>query len=160
MVRVVMSRCLGLAACRFDGTMVKAPWLQRLSQVAEIIGVCPEEDAGLGTPRPPICLRKHGEQTRVVVCDSGEDITPTLEAFAQGYLGSLKPVDAFVLKSKSPSCGLGTAKIFNDGSYTLGDGLFAAIAKAQRPEAVLVDEAFMEEKGVEGLLALLGDPKF
>ena len=49
--------------------------------------------------------------------------------FADGFLGSLDTVDGFILKSRSPSCGVGDAKIYmdNDSGATNGktNGFFA-----------------------------------
>ena len=76
-------------------------------------------------------------------------------SFSQGYLRFIDDIDAFILKSKSPSCGIETTKIHSGSSYSLGSGIFASMALSLFPQAVFVDEAFMEENGVDSLLALI-----
>jgi len=76
-------------------------------------------------------------------------------SFSQGYLRFIGEVDAFVLKSKSPSCGLGTTKIRGGTSDYLGSGIFADLVEKLFPKAVLVDECFMEKHGVDALIDLI-----
>jgi len=155
MARVVISRCLGLDACRYNGEMIDASWIVELVQKAEVISICPEMDIGLGVPRLPINLIECNKGLKVVQKETGTDLTEELVSFSQGYLRFLKRPDAFVLKSRSPSCGLGTTKIYTNDSYNLGSGIFASLAREFFPEAVFVDEFFMEENGVEYLLRLI-----
>lgn len=99
--------------------------------------VCPEEEGGLGTPRPSAEI-EGGDGGRVlddgarVVTDHGEDVT------AQYLEGARIAVDraaehgcrAAVLKARSPACGCGAVY---DGSFTraiaAGDGVAAAALK-------------------------------
>ena len=52
--RVVISRCLGFAACRWDGSMITDRFAQALARHVEMIPVCPEDEVGMGTPRRPL----------------------------------------------------------------------------------------------------------
>lgn len=155
MTHIVISRCLGLDSCRYNGKKIDAPWLRELSSRVEIISVCPEMEIGLGVPRKPINLVRGEDGVRVIQDKTGVDLSEEMVSFSQGYLRYIGNVDAFVLKSKSPSCGLGTTKIREGKKYNLGSGVFAALAEKLFPDSVLVDERFMEEKGVEALLYLI-----
>ena len=135
--------------------MIDAPWLRELNSKADIVSVCPEVEIGLGVPRTPINLVKYEKGIKVVQDTTGIDLSEEMVSFSQGYLRFIGTVDAFVLKSKSPSCGIGTTQIYEDESYSLGSGVFAALAEKLFPEAVLVDEGFLEENGVDALLDLI-----
>ena len=155
MTRIVISRCLGLDSCRYNGEKIDAPWLQELVSKVDILSVCPEVEIGLGVPRSPINLVKDEKGVRVIQDGTGFDLSEEMVSFSQGYLRYIGKVDAFILKSKSPSCGLGTTKIHEGTSYSLGSGVFAALAEKFCPNAVLVDENFMEKNGVDALLDLI-----
>jgi uncharacterized protein YbbK (DUF523 family) len=136
--------------------MIDAPWLRKLASKAEIVSVCPEAEIGLGVPRKPINLVKEEYGVRVIQSETGLELNEELVSFSQGYLRFIGKVDAYVLKSRSPSCGLGTTKIQqNDGSFEVGSGVFAAYAMKFFPNAVFVDECFMEKKGVDALMDLI-----
>lgn len=143
--------------CRYDGEMVDAPWLRELASKAEIFSVCPEVEIGLGTPRRPINLVQEEKGVRIIQDETGLDLSEELVSFSEGYLRNIGNVDAFVLKSKSPSCGVGTAKIKKDDSVKAGSGVFASYAMRRFPLVVFVDECFMEENGVEALIGLIND---
>lgn len=135
--------------------MIDAPWLKELNSKVDLVSVCPEVEIGLGVPRKPINLVKNEKGIKVIQDKTGVDLSEELVSFSQGYLRFIGDVDAFVLKSKSPSCGIGTTKVYEGGSYTLGSGIFAALAKELFPNSVFVDEVFMEEKSVDALLDLI-----
>ncbi|MFC1804101.1 DUF523 domain-containing protein [Thermoproteota archaeon] len=155
MTRIVISRCLGLDACRYDGKKIDVPWLRELSSKVMLVSVCPEVEIGLGVPRKPINLIKDENGVRIIQDETGIDISEDMVSSIQGYLCFIGNVDAFVLKSKSPSCGLGTTKIQQEHSYSLGSGVFAVLAEKKFPRAVFVDECFMNDKGISALLALI-----
>jgi uncharacterized protein YbbK (DUF523 family) len=155
LIRIVISRCLGFEACRYNGEMIPSPWLQELASKAKLITVCPEVEIGLGVPRKPINLGRGDDGVRVIQDDTGLDFSEEMVSFSQGYLRFIGDVDAFVLKSKSPSCGIGTTKILHHDTYYRGSGIFASLAQKMFPNAVFVDEVFMEEEGIYSLLSLI-----
>lgn len=129
--------------------------MKELAAKAELVPVCPEFEIGLGVPRKPINLMKTMDGVQVIQDETGLDLSEELVSFSQGYLRFVGDVDAFILKSKSPSCGLGTTKIHQDESFDLGSGIFADLASNLFPDAVFIDELYMIEKGVDALLALI-----
>ena len=135
--------------------MIDAPWLKELNSKVDLVSVCPEVEIGLGVPRIPINLVKYEKGIKVIQDKTGIDLSEEMVLFSQGYLRFIGDVDAFILKSKSPSCGIGTTKVYEGESYTLGSGIFAALAKELFPNSVFVDEVFMQEKGVDALLDLI-----
>jgi uncharacterized protein YbbK (DUF523 family) len=65
----------------------------------------------------------------------------------------LGDVDSFILRSKSPSCGIESTPIRYEGKLLLGSGVFASTAKKFFPKVVFVDERYLEEKGVEAFIS-------
>jgi uncharacterized protein YbbK (DUF523 family) len=143
---IVVSRCLGFDACRYDGEIVDDQFVARLAPYAELVAVCPEIEIGLGVPREKIRLVGTGPAGRLVQPATGRDLTETMREFADDYLARLRPdgVDGFILKSRSPSCGLTDTKIFKD-SHTeevaaLGPGVLALAATDMFPDLAVADE--------------------
>ena len=102
----------------------------------EWVPVCPEEDGDLGTPRPAAEMQDSAKNILKgigsVVDNNGIDVTVK---FIRGAERSLKTgltsgAEYAILKSRSPSCGVG--KVY-DGSFTNtladGDGTFAHLCR-------------------------------
>ena len=145
---VIISRCLGFEACRYDGTMLPFPWAERWRGYIRFQAVCPERDMGLGAPRPPMRLVQGESGPRLVRPDTGEDLTERLAAFTRAWLDDLPQADGFIFKEKSPSCGLRQTKRFQ-GLTDLepvgrGAGLFASAATARHFLKPAADEEALE----------------
>jgi len=110
---VVVSKCLGFAACRYNGLTIPDVLVDRLRAHVEFRPVCAEMEIGLGVPRDPVRIISVSGELRLVQPATGADLTDTMRAFAASFLDSLGPVDGFVLKSRSPSCGLRDTKIYS-----------------------------------------------
>lgn len=149
--RLVVSRCLGFEACRYNGEMLQDAVVQRLRAHVQLITVCPEADIGLGTPRPPVRLVQAGDALRLWQPASGEDVSERM----QQWIGStdFSHVDGFILKSRSPSCGLGDCKIYPDTSDDArpvgkGSGLFAAAMQQAFPHAAMEHEGRLSNASI------------
>jgi uncharacterized protein YbbK (DUF523 family) len=155
--RVAVSRCLGFEACRWDGGIVDSDVAGSLRGVAEVVTVCPEADAGLGVPRDPINLILVGDDVRAVQPATGRDVTDELRRHASKTLDELGRVDAFILKARSPSCGLHTTKLLDSTGVAVGlaSGVFAEEALRRYPGAVFLDEERLDKLDLEGFLRLL-----
>lgn len=153
--RIVVSRCLGYEACRYNGEIISTSWKDTLAEKAEVITVCPEVLAGLGVPRNPINLFRIDGKLCVIQDETLVDLTESLEKVSEEFLSTVGGVDGFVLKSKSPSCGLGTTPIkFGDSIY-IASGVFAKMAMDMHRKAVFIDESTLDEDGVEQFLGEL-----
>ena len=163
-LRVGISACLLGERVRYDGGHKRDRFLTEvLAKHVEWVPVCPEVELGLGVPRPPMRLvRGRGATTRLVVEDTGEDLTARMRAYAAWRahgLASLE-LDGYVLKSRSPSCGLSRVPVHDveDASATVGRGLFAEALAAALPLVPMEDErrlarASVREHFVERLRA-------
>jgi uncharacterized protein YbgA (DUF1722 family)/uncharacterized protein YbbK (DUF523 family) len=144
--RVVVSACLGFEACRYNGAVIPNRFLRDLDAYVELVRVCPEVEIGLGTPRDPIRIELEGDRRLLVQPTTGRDITEDMEQFASTWLDRLDDVDGFVLKTRSPSCGVQDAKRYLRGKGPKpmragsGPGLFAEAALERFPNLPMEDE--------------------
>ena len=109
---ILVSRCLLGDACRYAGDGCPHREVIALGERYRLVGICPEEDGGLPTPRPPaeICAGR-------VITAEGGDVT---EEFKKGAALAVRKAKeagatAAVLKARSPSCGRGAVY---DGTFT------------------------------------------
>ncbi|MGD8718951.1 MAG: DUF523 and DUF1722 domain-containing protein [Candidatus Zixiibacteriota bacterium] len=121
---VVVSRCLGFDAVRYDGSIVNDEFVAALKPHVKFIPVCPEVEIGLGVPRETVRVVEAGGKRRLVQPATGADLTAKMETFAASFLDVLGPVDGFILKSRSPSSGIKDVKIYPaaEGAAPSGKG--------------------------------------
>ncbi len=127
---VVVSRCLGFGVCRWNGAAIESRLVAELEGEVNFLPVCPECEVGLGVPRQPIRLVRRNSSLALLQPGTGVDLTRRMVNFSEKFLQSLDRVDGFLLKRKSPSCGLADIPIYDapDSEYPLnknGSGLFA-----------------------------------
>jgi uncharacterized protein YbgA (DUF1722 family)/uncharacterized protein YbbK (DUF523 family) len=142
--RIVVSRCIEFARCRYDGAMIGSPVVASLKAVVEFVAVCPEVELGLGIPRNPIRVVEGGSAPALVQPASGLDVTAKMRRFAGSFLGSLGEVEGFILKSRSPSCGIKDVKIFPGVASAVpsgkGAGFFGSGVLERFPDLPVEDE--------------------
>lgn len=109
---VVVSRCLEFAPCRYNGLMIASPVVRRLRDFVDFVPVCPEVEMGLGVPRDPIRIIEAGGTRRLYQPATGRDCTREMEGFSDKFLSALPGADGFILKSRSPSCGIKDVKAY------------------------------------------------
>jgi len=123
---VVISKCLGFDSCRYDGARIDVPFVDKLKAHVTFCPVCPEVEIGLGVPRKPIRVISVEGVYTLFQPATGNDLTGLMRNFVKTFLDSLSEVDGFLLKNRSPSCGVGDVKIypgFEDVSRTFrGNG--------------------------------------
>ncbi len=123
----VVSACLAGKKCRYDGRSSPCEKVIELVKKGEAIPVCPEQLGGLKIPRVPSEIK--GDR---VITKEGRDVTAQFEKGAEEALkiAQLNNCKEAILKSKSPSCGLG--KIYDgtfSGKLKDGDGIFTRLLK-------------------------------
>ena len=154
MKRLCVSACLLGVPCRWKGDAKPCEAVQRLADDpdVEIVPFCPELAAGLGCPRPPIELVDDGGRVRVLRVDRTGDATDALRAACEAQAEALERaggVDGFVLKARSPSCGLASPLHDMDGRETgVAPGLWAALARERFPGAAFLDETEASAGGI------------
>jgi len=129
-LRLGISRCLLGDEVRFDGGHKQDPFLTDvLGRYVEWVPVCPEVEAGLGTPREAMRLVGNPRHPRLVTIKSDTDHTKSLVAMTSLRLDELKKLElsGYVFKKNSPSCGIERVRIYNEHGMPSrnGVGLFA-----------------------------------
>lgn len=128
---VLVSACLLGRTCRYDGSHNRDEVLEReLERRGELaIGFCPEEEGGLGTPRPPAWIEGSGASVLAgegrVVTDAGVDATDAFMRGAELALARCRElgIRKAYLKERSPSCGV--CRTHANGTLVSGPGVTA-----------------------------------
>lgn len=142
--RIVVSKCLGFASCRYNGQTVPSAIIEKLGRHVQFIPVCPEVEIGLNVPREPIRIARDDSGMRLVGSVNGADVTEKMLTFATNFLSSLENIDGFILKSRSPSCGTKDVKVYPGpgkvGSVGKTAGFFGAATTARFQNLPIEDE--------------------
>jgi uncharacterized protein YbgA (DUF1722 family)/uncharacterized protein YbbK (DUF523 family) len=162
--RIGISSCLLGQPVRFDTGHKRDPFLvETFGEHVEWVPVCPEVEAGFGTPRESMRLvltapqaREHGERfdtstIALVLNKQGTDVTEKLRSYSRKKAEALADagLSGYVLKKDSPSCGMERVKVYTPQGpgERGGRGLFAEALMARLPNLPV------EEEG------RLGDPR-
>jgi uncharacterized protein YbbK (DUF523 family) len=148
---------LGVSACllgnevRYDGGHKRHPLLiDLLAALVEWVPVCPEVEAGFGTPREPMRLVREGGGVRLVTVRTRRDVTDQLQRAVTARLRQLASLDldGFVLKKDSPSCGLRGVEVHGESGAAAGGGpgLFAAALADAQPLLPLEEEGRLGDR--------------
>jgi len=145
--RIMVSRCLGLDSCRYNGGTISFPFIQRLGEHAQLVDVCPEVELGLGIPREPLRLvrPRDSDVTLLMQSGTGKDLTAEMLSLAEAAVKRSEPLDGFLLKSRSPSCGvMKQVKVYPSmekvGSQGTERGLFGGAVTDMRPNLPNITE--------------------
>jgi len=134
---ILVSSCLAGIPCRYDGKANTIPAIRELVQRGGAIPVCAEVLGGLSTPRTPAEIK----DGRVITRD-GVDVTDAFRDGAREVLDIALASGATtaILKSRSPSCGVGQV-YSGDFDRTLvdGDGITATLLKENGIDVVSSD---------------------
>jgi uncharacterized protein YbgA (DUF1722 family)/uncharacterized protein YbbK (DUF523 family) len=144
-MKIAVSGCLLGEKIRFDAGHKHDRFItEKLGKYAEYISFCPEHLA-FGTPRPSVRLVSDNGKLIVESNKTKADLTDALNATSASELERIgkEPLRGIIFKSKSPSCGMGSAKNYLPNGMSEGkiDGVFAAMCKAE------FDYLPMEEEG-------------
>lgn len=116
--KIVVSECLYGTKCRYDSQGYNDKVIQSLKDYVDIQTVCPELAIGLSIPREPIRIEmnKENEEYRLIDYNSKNDYTNQMTEFSEEFINGLDDIDGFILKSRSPTCGLKDAKVYYRGN--------------------------------------------
>jgi uncharacterized protein YbbK (DUF523 family) len=108
---VIVSKCLEFEACRYNRQIIKDDLVRSLKKHVNYIPVCPEVAIGLGVPRFPVRIVTSGS-TKLIQPSTSMDVTDAMNKFSERFLSKLKDADGFILKNRSPSCGINDVKVY------------------------------------------------
>ena len=129
-IKIGISSCLLGNNVRYDGGNRLDGFLKdTLGMFVEYVPVCPEAECGLGIPRAPMRLEGNIGDPGLIVIETGKNITKKMKQWATMRVREIKKEDlcGFILKSRSPSCGIELVKVFEEKGIPAlkGTGLFA-----------------------------------
>lgn len=156
-ISVAISACLLGEPVRYDGSdKFQSQLVNRLREYFVLIPLCPEVAIGMGVPRPPIQLVFDGTGIRArSVEGTSHDVTDLLASLGREIAISRGELCGYVLKARSPSCGLGSAPLFDvDGRLTGStNGIYAnAVLSVKKDLPVADEEQLQLDSGFEQFL--------
>lgn len=138
------SKCLGFAPCRYNGVTIHDDFVEKMKHHVIFTTACPELEIGLGVPRAPVRIIVSKNAQRLFQPASGLDMTEKMIEHSHIILDGVDEVDGFILKSRSPSCGIKDTRYFlNAGKGApvgRGPGIFGRIVMKRFPFKPIEDE--------------------
>lgn len=148
--RIGISQCLLGDEVRYDGGHKRDVFLTDvLAPFVEWIPVCPEVEAGLGTPREAMHLAGDPDSPRLLTIRTHVDHTATLNMFSQRRVRELhsSDLDGYIFKKSSPSCGVHRVKVYTEKGQPSkqGTGIFAAAFQGAFPLLPVEEEGRLND---------------
>ena len=157
-LRIGVSSCLLGEEVRFDGGHKLNHFLtDTLAEYVQFVEVCPEVGIGLGIPRESLRLVQIGTGTgepgdtgpHMIGNKSKTDHTEAMNRWSEEKVQALQKLDlsGYVLKSKSPSCGMERVTVYREGGGGGRDGvgLFAAVLLKRMPLLPVEEEGRLHD---------------
>ena len=149
---VGVSQCLLGDAVRYDGkSKANQIILEQLTAVFNLVAVCPEVEAGLPIPRPPVQLTGSLQHPKLTGRDDPAiDVTDIMQQYCETRPDELKHLAGFIFKSRSPSCGLNSTPVFINGQCVTesGRGIFARRLCEVYPDLSVIEDVELEDKKI------------
>ena len=147
---VGISRCLLGDAVRYDGqSKANTIVLEKLNKIFELVPVCPEVEAGLSIPRPPVQLTGSIKNPKLTGRDDPSlDITDIMQLYCETRPAGLNYLSGFIFKSRSPSCGLNSTPVYIDGLCVTetGRGIFTKNLCKTYPDLPVIEDTELKAK--------------
>jgi len=151
---------IGISSCllgnnvRYDGGSKLMHYLREtLGDFVEFYVICPEMECGMGVPREAVRLVKSGDSIELRSVNSNKDYTSIMIDWRESKLVDLKeiPLCGFIFKSKSPSCGVFRAKLYDTEGHTISansGGMFASRFRELFPMVPIEEEGRLFDNGL------------
>lgn len=153
-IRVGISSCLLGNHVRYNGGHQWDRFItDTMGKYCEFVPVCPEVECGLPVPRESMRLVGAIEDPRLVTTRSRIDHTDRMKEWMQRRLDVLEKEDlvAFIFKTKSPSSGLRSVKVYAENGNVVsykGQGMFARGFTERFPDIPVEDEGRLHDPGI------------
>ena len=138
MKKVAISACLLGEKCRYDATDNKNEILLEQLKDVQLISFCPE-DFAFGSPRPTMDLVRMQQEDKALSNLTGEDLSGPITEYARLFFDRHSELDLFIGKDRSPSCGVCSARLYDEKKNLLSSkeaGLMAKEAKKRNIRCV------------------------
>jgi uncharacterized protein YbgA (DUF1722 family)/uncharacterized protein YbbK (DUF523 family) len=148
-MKIAVSACLLGEKIRYDGGDKHDLFItDEFGRFAEFVPFCPE-DLAFGTPRPSVRLIRSDNQIYVQSNKDDNDLTDALLRTSHHELSkiSAEPLCGIIFKSKSPSCGMKSAKTYLENGFYEGneDGIFASLCQERFPLLPMEEEGRLQD---------------
>ena len=148
-MNIAVSACLLGEKVRFDGGHKHDRFVtDELGRYASFVPFCPEAIA-FGTPRPSIRLVNMEDGYNIISNKNGTNLTKELQDKSYQELHKIAGTNlsGIIFKSKSPSCGMGSAKAYLENGFadSKADGMFVAICKEKFPLLPMEEEGRLQD---------------
>jgi uncharacterized protein YbgA (DUF1722 family)/uncharacterized protein YbbK (DUF523 family) len=152
-LRLGVSSCLLGNEVRYNGGHSRNKFVvENLGQWFDWVPVCPEVEIGMGTPRPTIRLEAADEGIRLVSPSTGKDFTRQMSTFSGKRVRELKKtdLDGYIVKSRSPSCGMERIKVYGDKNVKRhnGVGIFTEVLMRLWPTLPVEEEGRLNDSKI------------
>ncbi|MEE9356188.1 MAG: DUF523 and DUF1722 domain-containing protein [Methylococcaceae bacterium] len=145
-IKLGISSCLLGQKVRFNGGHKHDNYINNtLCHYFDFEPICPEVAIGLGTPREPIHLvaNPNGLPRLKNINDHRMDHTDALEKLAVDVQPTLKTISGYILKNRSPTCGMERVKVYNAEGQVLKEkasGVYARSVLRMLPALPIEEE--------------------
>jgi uncharacterized protein YbgA (DUF1722 family)/uncharacterized protein YbbK (DUF523 family) len=148
-IRIGISTCLLGEKVRYDAGHKRHAYINEIfGQYFEFVPVCPEVEIGMGTPREAVRLEGLFQSPRMVGNKTGKDWTVKMNRYAVARVKKrdLADISGYILKSRSPSCGMERVKLFHNSlSERKGVGLYARKLLESFPHLPIEEEGRLSD---------------
>jgi len=142
--KIVISKCIEFDHCRYDGSLIPSDFVKALKPHVDFSPVCAEMEIGLGVPRSTIRIVSVNGEPRLIQPATGLDVTERMMDFSAHFLSSLSDVDGFILKFRSPSCGMKDIRVYSSSANGVAvsktSGFFGGAVVKSFPDMAVEDE--------------------
>jgi len=152
-IKLGISSCLLGNNVRYDGGQKLDHYLRHtLGQFIEWVPICPETECSLPVPREAMDLVGDPDAPRLITRVTGVDHTGRMQQWSKKKLAALEKegLCGFVLKARSPSCGVHDSKVYSKPGKVSGGraGLFAAAVMGRFSHMPIEDEEGLQDPGI------------
>lgn len=148
-IPIGISSCLLGEPVRYNGGHKRDRYItDTLSRYFHFLPFCPEVAIGLGVPRPTIRLEGNEDSPRAVITDENKkDVTSQLDAYGRGIGEKHTSISGYILKARSPSCGMERVKIYDKNSIpsAKGSGIYANALMRTQPLLPVEEEGRLND---------------
>jgi uncharacterized protein YbgA (DUF1722 family)/uncharacterized protein YbbK (DUF523 family) len=150
--KIVISKCIEFDHCRYDGSLIPSDFVKALKPHVDFSPVCAEMEIGLGVPRSTIRIVSENGEIRLVQPATGLDVTEKMRDFSTQFISSLSEVDGFILKFRSPSCGMKDIKVYSgsakSNAVSKAAGFFGGAVVKAFPKLAIEDEGRLRNNNI------------
>ena len=144
-LKIGVSSCLLGNEVRYDGKHKQMRYITDiLSNYFILIPVCPEVEIGMTVPREPVWLIDNPKSPQMVSVKTNKNWTNVMLSFSKKKIKEpdYKDLSGFILKNKSPSCGMEKVEVSTSSNKIKksGVGLFAGELMKKYPLLPVIEE--------------------